>query len=93
MSQGDVKGQARGILDVLSAYFLAQAVTFAIVVIGGYRLRPHIDPDGKRLLLIQRRLDGKRFATVFAIDPDGNSWTVGAFNASTDFDAKKWNPS
>lgn len=92
MSQGDVKPVARSILDALSAYFVAQPMVFSIIVLGGYRLRPHIDTDGKRLLLVQRRMDGKRFTTVFALDSDGNTWTAGSFNASTDFDAKKWNP-
>lgn len=88
----NAKAEARGILDALSVYFLAQPIVFSILVFGSYRIRPHIDPSGNRLLLIQRRLDGKRFATVFAIDADGNTWASGTFNASTDFESKKWTP-
>lgn len=88
----EIKGKAREILDALSVYFIAQPIVFSVIVLGAYRIRPHRDVDGTKILLLQRRLDGKRFATVAAVDGDGNVWGAGAFNASADFDAKKWNP-
>lgn len=88
----DAKVNARSILDALATYFLAQPIVFSVIVVGAFRLRPHIDGDGNKLVLFQRRLDGKKFSTVFAIDGDGNIWTAGTVNASTDFDVKKWNP-
>lgn len=85
--------EKRAILEEVTAYFVRQPFVTVAVALGHFRVRPFIDEDGKRLLLFQRRYEGKRYFTIAAVDTDGNVYICGSVTTATDFDAKKWNPS